>query len=405
VNLAAFYIVAILSGHLAERLGQVGSELARRHLDLTRLRALNQNILDSVASGLCTLDLSDHIISFNPAAERIAGRPVDEVLGRPIEHVLPSLARELQAARAVGDDAHYRSEVPLERADGVRLHLGVGVMPLHDSVGNLDGHILHFADVTEVRRLRDLAKQQERMAAIGALAASIAHEVRNPMASISGALQVLREGTDPQSSPARLMNIALREIDRLNVLIEDFLTYARPQRLSLGSVDVSHLLEETALLLRQEAGIGQNLRIEVGPHSSPNLCVRGDANALRQVLWNLVRNAAEAMGGQGDLRISAAQERTSDDGQPAQVELMVADSGPGIPAEARDRLFEPFFTTKARGTGLGLATVHRIIEARRHDWVEDGPSGRAPPFTCCCRKPTNQPHRAPEPAPVTTEAR
>ena len=259
--------------------------------------------------------------------------------------------------------------------DGVELHLGVGAYALRDAEGTAVGHVVIFQDVSEVVQMERELSRSERLAAVGALSASIAHEIRNPLAAISGSIQILqRSSLDAGTEPRRLMEIAVREVDRLNQLITDFLEYARPAPLRCEIVPLSDLISE---LVRMTAVECPSLPIssEVGEA----LRVYADPSKLRQVIWNLLRNAAEASPSGGALRIEAsdapqqeAQEpdsadrmengETSGQEKSGWVEIAVLDQGIGIEPEVAEHMFDPFFTTKRNGSGLGLPTVHRIVE-------------------------------------------
>jgi two-component system sensor histidine kinase PilS (NtrC family) len=369
VNIIAFYAVAVLAGHLAERLGQFGTELEMRYSDIRNLEALNQNVVNSIAAGLCTLDLRGRIIAFNRGASRLTGMTASEVFGRPCDEVLPPLAREVDRFKIKHTGTNLLVDVEFEAADGQIRFLGLSVAALHDASGRMQGHILYFTDVTALRRLQAQARQQERLAAIGQLAAAIAHEIRNPLASISGSIQVLQGSSSGDDKSSKLMAIVLREVDRLNDLVEEFLDYARPRDLRVTDVDLFQLIEETASMVQQDSEHESVVfRFDNGGERPR---IRGDEGAIRQVLWNLLKNAAEAVEGKGEVRITSSQLFAGVEPAP-HIELCISDDGPGLDPEARGRLFEPFFTTKKNGTGLGLATVHRIVEAHSGViWVDE----------------------------------
>ena len=216
-------------------------------------------------------------------------------------------------------------------------------------------------------------RRSERLAAIGELAASIAHEIRNPLAAISGSTQMLRgAGRGPQSDRERqrLMEIVVRETDRLNSLITDFLNFARPRPLQRTPVDLCAAVEEVIKMFQSAKPTGVRVHCDL----RPGLHADADPTQVRQLLWNLVLNAAQAMPETGTLRISsrelagaAPQEpgsgrRNENAEEGAWAEIVIADDGVGIPPEMMERIFDPFFTTRPEGTGLGLPTVHRIVE-------------------------------------------
>lgn len=361
IHIAAFYAVAILAGHLAERLGQVDTELELRWTDIRRLRTLNRNILNSISVGLCTLDLEDRIISFNQGAAHILGLQPHQVLSRSCAEVLPALAQALERSRASGRSQERAIEIAFTRGDNTIRHLDLALTWLLDGTGRLEGSILSFKDITEVRQLERFVKRQERMAAIGKLSAAIAHEIRNPLASISGSIQMLEQPkkTD-EKRQKRLMGIVVREVDRLNLLLEEFLDFAHPRPPTGARINLRRLANETVELLRADMEHAHSLEFDL-PNRDEPIMAYCDADKIRQVFWNLARNAAEAMNGRGVLRI-AMEKLPVDSGAGQRVEIVFTDTGSGLTPEVQERLFEPFFTTKSQGTGLGLATVHRIVE-------------------------------------------
>ncbi len=372
VHAAGIALVAALSSFLAAELRRTGEALRQRTSDLRDLAHLHQRTVESLMSGLLTTDSEGLVTSFNPEAERITGRKAAWVLGRDVEDVLPGV-REVAIGGRPRPDAHGRARMLFPQADGSQLHLGVAGYILRDAEGAPSGHVVIFQDVTDVVAMEAELRRSERLAAVGELSASIAHEIRNPLAAISGSIQILRRAS-PEGGEAgeagRLMDIVLRETDRLNRLITDFLLYARPGPLQLDAVTLEECVEETLEML--ETSAPQGVRIEVNVPAG--LAVRADAAQLRQVLWNLALNGCQAMPEGGRLAIraealaeppqdgSAGSRNGQEEGKSAWVDVTVQDQGAGIPPDAMDHVFEPFFTTKQGGTGLGLATVHRIVQ-------------------------------------------
>jgi two-component system sensor histidine kinase PilS (NtrC family) len=265
-----------------------------------------------------------------------------------------------------------RARQPYRNRRGEDLHLGLAAYVLRDAE-QARGHVVIFQDVTEVVEMEGELRRSERLAAVGRLSASIAHEIRNPLAAISGSIQMLSrrmEALEPAGEARQLMDIVLRETDRLNRLVTDFLHYARPGPPRRESLRVAELIAEVGKMF--EAARPEAVRLEVDVPA--DLSVSADAAQLRQVLWNLVLNACQAMPSGGRLRISArpAAEPEPQGGsregrrevaeKSCGVEISVADEGIGIAPEVMERIFDPFFTTRREGSGLGLATVHRIVE-------------------------------------------
>jgi len=261
-----------------------------------------------------------------------------------------------------------RARIQLEGPSGERRHLGIAVSILRGEGGEPGGYVAIFQDVTDVVKMEQELRRSSRLAGVGELAASIAHEIRNPLAAISGSVELLRSGEGEDG--ARLMDIVLREIGRLDALIRDFLQYARPAPPKLEAVALAGLFEDVVRMLEPSLPPGVRLERE----ADPGAAALADPTQLRQVLWNLVRNALEALDGPGVVRLSASRvagppQAGPADGRkrgaegPGSVEIVVADTGRGIALADLERIFDPFYTTKPEGTGLGLPTVHRIVES------------------------------------------
>jgi two-component system sensor histidine kinase PilS (NtrC family) len=373
VHGGAIVLVAALSSFLAAELRRTGEALRRSTSELRDLAQLHQRTVESLMSGLLTTDPEGRITSFNPEAERITGFAAASALGRDVEEVLPGL-REAVIERASTQGPHARTRMSFRGGPGGGIHLGAAAYFLRDPAGAPSGYVVIFQDVTAVVAMEEDLRRSERLAAVGELSAAIAHEIRNPLAAISGSIQVL-ERTAPRGEGSgvshRLMGIVVRETDRLNRLITDFLVYARPGPLRLEAVSLRSCVAELTEMLEASPAPGVELEVDV----PEGLGVRADPSQLRQVLWNLALNACQAMPRGGRLSICAAARRDTPSQEPlagdrngqeepkdAWVEISVRDQGGGIPREAMDQLFQPFFTTKPQGTGLGLATVHRIVQ-------------------------------------------
>ncbi|HKA13641.1 MAG TPA: ATP-binding protein [Myxococcota bacterium] len=368
VHASALLGAAGLSGFLSRELMRTGTELAERTQDLEQLRTLHQRTVESLKSGLLTTDLEGHVTSFNQEAQRITGLTRAAALGRDVEEVLPGLRELRPGTRAAATRARARMQYA---GPGSRLlHLGIGAYVLRDASGDPLGEVVIFQDVTEVVAMERELRRSERLAAIGELSASIAHEIRNPLAAISGSIQVMQGARSEESQ--RLMEIVLREVDRLDRLIGDFLQFARPGEPQIERVPLGDLVGEVLAMFEASRPAAVVVECEI----PAGLSVHADPAQLRQVLWNLIVNAAQAMPEGGAVRIEARPrparppqgERSSgrmDEEKPVWAEITVMDQGPGIPRELVDRVFDPFFTTKAGGTGLGLAIVHRVVAEHR----------------------------------------
>ena len=356
-NLSAVFLVALLSGYLSEQLRDAGQRLRFASEGLQQLRALNENIATSVQSGLVSYTLDGQIIFFNPAAERITGRQSSKVLYRQVDEVFAGVAAHSPKA----DAPLNRWEEPFVRPDGRTRILGYSLSPLVDGKSAQRGWILIFQDLTPLREMEEVMRRTEKFAAIGKMAAGIAHELRNPLASISGSIQMLNLSENLSEDDSRLSNIVLREIDRLNALITDFLAFARPKIPEFRPFEIGPWLGEIIQIFDNRRLLGGrsvqhrvDLDVEVG------LWIRGDADQLEQVMWNLLNNACQAMTKGGEIGVRA-RSAVGSTGTPT-VELQISDDGVGMQSELVAKIFDPFFSTKEDGTGLGLALVHRVVD-------------------------------------------
>jgi two-component system sensor histidine kinase PilS (NtrC family) len=354
-NISGFLAVGFLSGSLAERLRSADARLEDASNEIEDLRAFNEYVVDSLLSGLATADTDCRILTFNRAAAAITGLPASQVTGHDALEVLqlpphfrPTLAT-LRDVRSVRVDVAYRT------GDGRAIDLGLTAATLSFPDGRT-GYMFTFQDVTDIKRLERDSRLQQRLAAVGEMAAGIAHEIRNPLASMSGSIQVLRQELSLNQEQGQLMDIVLRESDRLNDTIRSFLAYAKPQRFAVARLDVRTVVEETARLLRNSPDVREDHVVDIDVPLEP-LWFEADEHQLRQITWNLTTNALRAMPGGGRLLLAAAVRP----GEPDELVLTVQDQGCGIPADQLDGIFQPFRSSFEKGTGLGLATVHRIV--------------------------------------------
>jgi two-component system sensor histidine kinase PilS (NtrC family) len=344
------------------------------------LFTLHQDIVRSLASGLITIAPDGTVLTANQAAADILRRAVAELPGQPIDTVMPGLLARI-AESASGE---------LRRADLAlgEITVGVTVSPLRDVRDQVIGRVVSFQDLTELRQLEQHMRRAERLATVGQLAAGVAHEIRNPLASISGSIELLRQTPQASDEDRALMAIVHREIQRLNSLIGDLLDYANPRPSQRVEIDLCLLVRETAQVARADPAFAA-VTLEVDAEGPLSLCA--DPSKLRQVVWNLLRNAADAAGGHVRVAVhrasapgapgpAAARGGVADEGRPgsrrALATIAIADDGPGIPPELIGRIFDPFFTTKPRGTGLGLAICHAIVAEHGGRIVVDSEVGR-----------------------------
>jgi two-component system, NtrC family, sensor histidine kinase PilS len=355
LNLFGFFAVALLSGSLADRLRSAGAQLQQASSEIADLQALNQHVIDSLPSGLATTDAAGRILTFNRGAESITGVSSRSAVGRPIADVLQLPPETMQLVAQVSKGASRRHEFRYRRGDG-RGELEIGMTASFlDAPGGRAGRLFTFQDVTAIKKLERDGAIQQRLAAVGEMAAGIAHEIRNPLASMSGSIQILRQELPLSSEQEQLMDIVLRESERLNSTIRSFLAYARPQRFQIARFDVRRALNDAALLLRNSAEVREGHEVAVDVPDDP-LWYEADEGQIKQIVWNLATNGLRAMPEGGRLRLGAAADRPGEG-----VTLTVEDEGVGIPPEEIDSLFQPFHGSFAKGTGLGLAIVHRIV--------------------------------------------
>jgi two-component system sensor histidine kinase PilS (NtrC family) len=358
INILSFYTVALLSGYLSERLRKTRQELREKSMDFNDLRALQEHILKSIGSGILTMDLEGHITSWNPAAEFITGYSYPEIRDR-LQDVFGDSIKSLFGHTEDLKENPFRFEGQIIKKDGNTAILGMAASLLKDEKDDVRGIILIFQDITKMVQMEERIRRQERLATVGSLAAGIAHEIRNPLASLSGSIQVLQGELDLRGDNKHLMDIVVRETDRLNTIISDFLDYARPKTSQDDHILLSAVLDETITLLKNSKEFREGIRIR--SHVDANISLRGDSQRMRQVFWNLLINACQAMPNGGEMTISAVS-FSHDEDDAAWCEIAISDTGQGIAHPYLDKIFDPFFTTKTDGTGLGLAIVYRIIE-------------------------------------------
>jgi two-component system, NtrC family, sensor histidine kinase PilS len=362
LNLLAVFAVALLSSHLAARLRHSETEIERARTklatatrDLADYRLFNDRIIESMRSGLVTTDLGGHIITFNRAAEEITGYKAQDVRDENVARIFGDIEKQIEVGL---ESIRTRTRLPrfdigCKTADGREIHLGFSVAPLVDEANSTRGYVLTFQDLTEVMELEREVRRQERLAALGKMAAGLAHEIRNPLASMRGSVQVLASELDLSTDQAQLMQIVLRESDRLNRIVSDFLTYARPPKTERAVVELGGLLAETVALLRNSSELRPDHQIHEA-HPPEAVLYYGDPNQIRQICWNLARNAIQAMPFGGKLSITLDAKRDSE------VSITFSDTGQGMSREQKERLFEPF-NSSSGGTGLGMAIVYQLV--------------------------------------------
>jgi two-component system sensor histidine kinase PilS (NtrC family) len=361
VTLVVCVTVALVGSYMSESLRVVGAQLEEASEEAAGLRELNQVIVSSLQSGLLTTDADGHILYVNAFGEAILGRTLAQVRRRPVREVFGSWLLDggaLQARARARELA--RLEMTYHRPDGTVLDLGISVAPLATSDPGAGACLLSFQDLTEIKRLEREVHIKEKLAAVGEMAAQLAHEIRNPLGSISGSAQVLLGEPNISSDQEQLLRIITKESRRLSDTLNQFLFQARPSLPpAAGPVDLGRVLEEAFTLLRNGSEVKPDHRVSFDLQGGPHMCV-ADPDQITQVFWNLARNGLEAMPDGGVLSVSLST-RGPD------VLLRVCDQGRGMGHEEQRQLFEPFQSRSPMGTGLGLAIVYRIVREHKGD--------------------------------------
>jgi two-component system sensor histidine kinase PilS (NtrC family) len=353
VNLFAFLAVAYLGTLLALAAHKKGAELEERNEELKDLQAFNQDIIESMRGGLLTTDADGTILLLNRAGAEITGHGFGLLRGENVANVFPGFwPVDLDEA---GTPLALRKEVEYHTPEGYVRFLGVSISPLRTAQNQGSGYVFNFQDLTEMKRLEREVETKERMAALGRLSAAIAHEIRQPLTAMTGALKELARLAPLEDDDKKLVQIVGRESQRLNQIITDFLDYSREKTYSFVNLDVVAVAEETLLLIERNAAQGVKVRVE---RSFPprRVFARADRDAIKQVFWNLCNNALRAMPQGGTLKVGVEQVQDT-------VKVSVRDTGVGIAPSEAAKIFEPFQSHFTGGTGLGLAVVYRILNA------------------------------------------
>lgn len=348
VHSVAFFLSAGLSGTLADRWRKSEAQLQRKTIDFAELEKLNRTILAHINSGLVLVSPEEEILSYNRAASEITGLSLPDVYGR----LMPDIFPELLGSASLADGPVTRSEGKFVKNNGKSIVLGFATTPVKGSHGEDVGTLVTFQDLTQLKQIEEDLKRSDRLAAVGRLAASMAHEIRNPLASISGSVQLLLENSQKNEEEESLMNIVVNEADRLNGLLTNFLHFAKPKPPEKEDVIIAELFDELILLLKADKRFSS---VEIKANCLKDIVLSVDSQQIQKALWDLAINAAEAMQGEGALRFTVVESNPST--------IIVEDSGPGVSDTVRQRIFEPFFSTKEKGTGLGLASVYSVVEA------------------------------------------
>lgn len=354
-HIVAFLIVGLLASRLSERRSS-GEELKETAKTLATLRALHERIIESIRSGLITTDLEGNIYTFNAAAAEITGYRAEDMTGKSIFFLFGDINESIRISMAAADEGEQlpRFETDLITPEGFAVRIGYGITKLFSETNETSGMIITFQDLTEIRSMEESIRRKDRLAAVGRVGAGLAHEIRNPLGAMRGAIQVLESTTPPESVQADLMNIILRESDRLNSIITNFLSYAKPKVGNFSETDVGEAIKDTLTLLRHSPDVKAEHTLRESLPNHP-IFVSADSTQMKQVFWNLARNAIQAMPDGGTLRIgleSIANNR---------IKIVFEDTGAGMSPDQVEQLFEPFSNSTSGGTGLGLSIVYQII--------------------------------------------
>jgi len=354
-NFFAFFAVAYLGSLLAQNLRKKGVELEEKSSELKDLQAFNQDIIDSMRGGLLTTDLEGRILLLNRAGAEITGHGFGLLRGENIKDTFPSFWPVEMDDQ--GTPLALRQEVEFETPHGAVRFLGLSISPLRTGQNQTTGFVFNFQDLTELKRLEREIVTKEHMAALGRLSAAIAHEIRQPLTAMTGALKELARLAPLEDDDKKLVQIVSRESQRLNQIITEFLDYSREKTYSFSDVEIVSLIEETLLLLERDSSARGKYQI-VRNFAARNIRARADRDAMKQVFWNLCNNALRAMPQGGVLTVGL-------DATPDWVRISIRDTGMGLDPKEGTRIFEPFQSGFTGGTGLGLAIVYQILQGHR----------------------------------------
>ncbi|MCZ6513941.1 MAG: ATP-binding protein [Nitrospinae bacterium] len=373
LNIASFFSVAYLSSILNHRLRVIKDELRTKNIDFKKLQQFHRDVVQNMVNGLITTDLEGRITSVNIACENITGIPLNECIGKYCYEVLPM--EELTRLFTYKEDHlsmpyHMEGECQREGNDTILISMKISHLMISGADGkkNLEqpeGYICVFEDRTEMHQMEEKMKQSEQMAAVGKFSAGLAHEIRNPLASLSGSIQLLKETLEIDEDQQRLMEIVLKETERVNGIVSEFLAYSQPRKSKPTVIDLTQLLEDIIILMKNSNEYDPSINIQlVAPPD--HIIIQSEEAQIRQMIWNLSINGVQAMDKSGNLTLTLKKvdgyKGKDFDTDRRGVLIIVEDQGRGIPLEEQTTIFEPFFTTREEGVGLGLPTVKQIVE-------------------------------------------
>jgi two-component system, NtrC family, sensor histidine kinase PilS len=378
VHILSFYLITFLASFVVEKEKRTRKLLQEKEHAFAALDSLHRSIVESVHTGILTVDLDGRVQSFNRAAVEITGLFAAEVMGKDVLEVMPEYAKITEIANPQEDNLEKRrTEIVIQSKDGQERILGCALSELKRNDGTKIGDILIFQDITKIKEIEQAYEESRKMAFIGEMAAVLAHEIRNPLASISGSIQVLKKSLKLSGMDERLLQIILRGKDQLENFIKDFLILARPAIGIYEDVDISALLDD--VLESVKYGPFWHDGIDMETDYPKQVMLTANKTEIRQLLWNLVLNALQAMPDSGKMSVAVRVDLDAKNRHWA--EIRVSDQGQGIEEKDMKNIFEPFFTTKEQGTGLGLAIVNRIVAVYGGTIKVDSVVGQGTVFT------------------------
>lgn len=354
-HIVAFLVVGLLASRLSERRTS-GEELAETAKTLANLRVLHERIVESIRSGLITTDLDGNIFTFNAAASEITGLRPDQVYGKSINSLFGNIQESIDLSLAAAGQGEQlpRFETDLITPDGFAVRIGYSVSLLLSEANEASGLIITFQDLTDIRSMEESVRRKDRLAAVGRVAAGLAHEIRNPLGAMRGAIQVLEAKMPAESVETGLMDIILKESDRLNNIITNFLGYARPMAATFSDTDVGEAINDTVTLLKHSPDVKEHHKLTLNIGEAP-VTITADITQLKQIFWNLARNALQAMQDGGELTVGVEPVPNN------RIRITFEDTGIGMTPDQVEQLFEPFSNSTTGGTGLGLSIVYQIV--------------------------------------------
>jgi two-component system, NtrC family, sensor histidine kinase PilS len=387
LQVSLFAVVAILIGLLGDRVRRAGMALGAVESELRRLRVDTTEILTSIDTGVLTVDQDERLVYMNPAAEVILGMDARQWQEAPvvdaIGEVSPGLADHLR--QAVREGTARSRHKALAQRDGARVILGIGMTVRDEDEGRRSVTAI-FQDITDPERIESLNRRNERLEAVAELSAAMAHEIKNPLSSIRSAVEQFQRPSLAESDRGLLVRMVIRESERLSRLLSDFIDFSRVRLGHLRPVEMRRLVRDCANVVRRHPDAeGRNVKVDVVSSPGDEVWIPGDEDLLHRAVFNLLLNGVQFSPAGGTVRVEVEDLRNGSEGKAVGVDhpvrLRIRDQGPGISPEDAERIFDPFYTTRDGGSGLGLAVVHRAVEAHKGRILADSPGGGGAEFT------------------------